>query len=86
VRLEHRDVFQQGEHAEDDDDDAANLFGAAIDRQHVDEIEDEDNDKKCDEYADKHREPPKVLRRIINRALTRHPPGGFRSLEHEKSD
>src|ERR1700759_4643255 len=52
ARLEHRDVFQQREHAEDDDDDPADLLGAAVDRQHVDQIEDEDDDKECDKRAD----------------------------------
>jgi hypothetical protein len=56
--LEHRDVFEKRDHAEHNDDDAANLFGAAIDRQHVDEVEDENNDQKGDEYADQHRGPP----------------------------
>src|SRR5450432_2173416 len=55
--LKYRDVFQQRDHAEDDHDDAANLLGAAVERQHVDEIEDEDNDEKRDEYADKHAGP-----------------------------
>jgi hypothetical protein len=31
---------------------AADLFGAAVDRQHVDEIEDENDDKDGDERAD----------------------------------
>jgi len=52
--LENRDVFQQRNHAEDDHYDARDLFGAAVDRQHVDQIENKNNDEKCDERADKH--------------------------------
>jgi hypothetical protein len=52
--LNHVDVSQQRDHAEDDDNDTANLFGAAVNRQQVDEVENENNDEKCDEYADKH--------------------------------
>jgi hypothetical protein len=53
--LEHRDIFQERDDAEHDDDHAADLLGAAIERQHVDQIENEDNDKKGDEHTDKHR-------------------------------
>src|SRR5882762_2167192 len=49
---EHRDVLQKRDHAEHDDDDAADLLGAAVERQHVDEVEHENNDEKGDEYAD----------------------------------
>jgi hypothetical protein len=34
------------------------LLGAAIDRQHVDQIENKDNDEKRDQRADKHFEFP----------------------------
>src|SRR5258708_38603479 len=70
--LKHRDVFQERDHAEDDHDDARDLLGAAVKRQHVDQIKNENNDEKCDEYADKH---PKVplnhVKSEINRLLTR---------------
>jgi hypothetical protein len=56
--LKHRDVFQQGDHAEDDDDDPYNLFGAAIERQQVDQIKNENDDEKCDQCTDKHPDPP----------------------------
>jgi len=56
--LKHRDVFQQRDHPEDDDDDAADLLGAAVERQQVDEIENEDYDEKRDEYAGKHAGAP----------------------------
>jgi hypothetical protein len=60
--LKHRDVFQQRDHAEHDHDDAADLFGAAVERQQVDEIEDQDNDEKRDEYADEHAGAPSTIR------------------------
>src|SRR5690242_14518757 len=57
---EHGDIFQQREHAENDDDDPADLLGAAIDRQHVDQIKNENDDEKGDERADekRHRRAP----------------------------
>jgi len=48
-----------------DHDHAADLLGAAVERQHVDEIEDEDNDEKRDEYADKHAGPPRPFVEIM---------------------
>jgi len=42
-----RDVFQQRDHAEDDDDHPADLLGAAIDRQHVDQMENEAAASSC---------------------------------------
>ena len=50
--LEHRQIFQQRDDADDDDDDLHDLLGAAVDRQHVDEIEHQDDHEKCDEHAD----------------------------------
>jgi hypothetical protein len=52
VGLENLDIFQQREHADDDDDDADDLFRAAVNRQHVDEIKNQNDDKKCNENAD----------------------------------
>ena len=43
--------------ADDDDDDARDLLGAAVERQHVDQIKNENNDKESDEYADEHAGP-----------------------------
>ncbi len=51
-RSEDREIFQQRQHADDDDDDAHDLFGAAVDRQHVDEIEHQNDDKKRNQNAD----------------------------------
>src|ERR1700733_2092988 len=51
-RSENGQIFQQRQHADDDDDDAHDLFGATVDRQHVHEIEDEYDDKKGDQEAD----------------------------------
>src|SRR5258708_16596078 len=52
--LKHRDVFQQRDHAEDDDDDARDLLGAAVERQQVDQIENENNDEKCNQRDHQH--------------------------------
>src|ERR1700709_811984 len=60
--LKHRDVFQQRDHAEHDHDHPADLLGAAVERQHVDEIEDQDNDEKRDQYADEHAGSPSTIR------------------------
>jgi hypothetical protein len=53
-RLKHRDIFEQRDHAEDDYDDAHDLFGAPVDRQQVDQIENQNNDEKRNEYAYEH--------------------------------
>jgi hypothetical protein len=50
--LEDREVPQQRYYADNDDDNAHDLFGAAVDRQHVDEVEDENDDDECDQNAD----------------------------------
>ena len=50
----HRDIFEERQHAKDDHDHPANLFGAAVQRQHADQIKNENDDKKGDEYADNH--------------------------------
>jgi hypothetical protein len=66
--LKDREVTQQRQDADYDHDDAHDLFGAAVDRQHVDEIEDEDDDKKGDQDADEDRhENPRV--EIIERTF-----------------
>jgi hypothetical protein len=57
--LDRNDHAQERQHAENNDDDATDLFGATIERQHVDEIEDKNNDKKRDQCADKHANTPK---------------------------
>jgi hypothetical protein len=56
--LKYRDVFQQRNDAEDNDDDPRDLLGAAVERQQIDQIEDQNNDQKRDECADNHRKPP----------------------------
>jgi hypothetical protein len=62
---------QQRQHAENNDDDPTYLFGATIERQHVDKIKDEDNDKKRDQCADKHANTPKMLSPDVSFPLTR---------------
>ena len=56
--LKHRDVFQQGNHAKDDHDDAHDLLGTAVERQQVDQIQNENNDEKCDNRTYSIRIPP----------------------------
>src|SRR6202040_1532725 len=51
-RLEYCEVFQQRDDAEHDDHHAHDLLGAAVHRQHVDQIKDEDDDDKGDQCAD----------------------------------
>jgi len=46
---EHGQVLQQRDDTEDDDDDPSDLLRAAVERKHVDEIEDEDDDQERDE-------------------------------------
>ena len=46
------DIAQQRQHADDDDNDADDLPGPAVHRQHVDEIKHEDDDQEGDENAD----------------------------------
>jgi hypothetical protein len=50
-RLENRDIFQQGNHAEDDHDHTYDLLGAAVERQQVDQIQNENNDEKRDKHT-----------------------------------
>jgi hypothetical protein len=50
--LEDREITQQRYDADDDYDDAHDLFGAAVNRQHVDEIEDKNDDQKGDQNTD----------------------------------
>jgi hypothetical protein len=52
--LEYREIFQQRDDADDDDNDPRDLFGAAIERQHVDQIEDQNNNEKCDQNTDEY--------------------------------
>ena len=52
--LKHRDIFEQRNHAEDNHDDAHDLFGAATERQQIDEIQNQNNDQKSDERTYKH--------------------------------
>jgi hypothetical protein len=54
-RLEHVDIFQQCQNADHDHDDLDDLFRAPVDRQHIDEIEDQDNDQERDQNADEYR-------------------------------
>src|SRR5258708_39783724 len=55
IPSEDREVAQQRDDADDDNDHAHDLPGAAVDRQHVDEIEHENDDDKSDQRADKER-------------------------------
>src|SRR3954463_15276455 len=50
--LKNLDIFQQREHTDDDDNHADDLLRAAVNRQHVDEIKYQNDDKKCNENAD----------------------------------
>ena len=68
--LKYRDVFQQGNHAEDDYDDARDLLGAAIDRQQVDQVENKNDDHKRDQRTDK-QIPMDGVRSDFDLALTR---------------
>jgi hypothetical protein len=52
--LEYREIFQQRDDADDDDNDPRDLFGAAIERQHVDQIEDQNNNEKRDQNTDEY--------------------------------
>src|SRR5215217_4852638 len=55
------EITKQRKHADDDDDDPHDLLGTAVDRQHVDEVENENDDKKryqnADQYAGGHGSP-----------------------------
>src|ERR1700685_4680628 len=51
-RLEYREVFQQRDDAQHDDHHAHDPLGAAVHRQHVDQIKDEDDDDEGDQSAD----------------------------------
>src|SRR6478609_3988012 len=53
--LKHREIFQQRDDADDDDDDARDLLGAAVQRQHVDQIEHQNDDEKGDQDTDEYR-------------------------------
>ena len=44
-RLEHRKIFEQRNHADDDHDRAYDLSGTGVERQHVHEIEDQNDHK-----------------------------------------
>jgi hypothetical protein len=56
--LKHRDVFQQRNDTEDDDDDSTDLLGASVERQQIDQVQNENDDQKRDECTDKHSYPP----------------------------
>lgn len=51
---ENREVFEQRDDAEHDDDDAHDVLCAAVDRQHVHEVENENDDQEGDQDADEH--------------------------------
>src|SRR6185437_1227271 len=55
--LEHRDKFQKRDDAENDHDNAHDLLGAAIQRQHIYQIKDKDNNEERDQYAYNHQCP-----------------------------
>jgi hypothetical protein len=50
--LEDSEVAQQRNYADDNHDNTHDLFGAAVDRQQVDEIKDENDDDERDQNAD----------------------------------
>jgi hypothetical protein len=56
---EDGEISQQRQDADNDYDNPHNLFGATVDRQHVDEIKNKNNDEKGDENAneDSHENP-----------------------------
>jgi hypothetical protein len=72
-QLKHREILQQRYDADNDDDDARDLPGASVERQHVDEIENENNDKKRDENADQHRQPPVMIVLSADSKMRLHP-------------
>jgi hypothetical protein len=51
--LEDRKVPQEREDTDDDDNDSDDLFGSAVDRQQVDEIQHQNDDDESDKRADK---------------------------------
>src|SRR6516165_10803044 len=53
-RSKYRDIFEQRNNAEDDHDDAHDLLGAAVKRQQINQIENENNNEKGDQYTCKH--------------------------------
>jgi hypothetical protein len=57
---EDYDVFQQRNHAKDDHDDTRDLFGATVERQQVDQIENKDNNEKRNQRTHKHRDSPEM--------------------------
>jgi hypothetical protein len=59
--LENRDIFQQRNYPENNHNDARDLLGAAINGQHVDQIENKNNDEKGDQRTDKHFDSPEAL-------------------------
>src|SRR4051812_14209105 len=46
------EILQQRQHADNDHDDTDDLLGAALDRQHVDKIENENDHQESDQDAD----------------------------------
>jgi hypothetical protein len=50
--LEDREVPQQRDYADNDHDDTDDLLGAAVDRQHVDEVKHQNNNDKRDQDTD----------------------------------
>jgi hypothetical protein len=52
TRSEDREIFQQRQNADDDDNHSHDLSRPAVDRQHVDQIEDENDDQERNENAD----------------------------------
>jgi hypothetical protein len=56
--LYHLDQSQQRDDANDNNDNARDLLGAAIERQEVDQVKNKDNDDERDESTDKHPKTP----------------------------
>jgi hypothetical protein len=56
--LEYGEIFQQRNDADDDHDNTRDLFGTAVERQHIDQIQNENNDKKRDQNTDEHCDSP----------------------------
>lgn len=50
---EHRQIFQQRNDADYDHNDARDLFRSSVERKHIDQIQNQYDDEKRDQNADK---------------------------------
>jgi hypothetical protein len=55
IASEHREIFQDRNDTDDDDDGTDDLLGAAVDRKQVDQIQNKNDDKKCNQDANQQR-------------------------------